>query len=264
MWLTYLKTIDPGIAFKCAEHITETILQRCLMKPLVKKPRTKRGIDTLNRILSAAAQVFYQKGYGAANVNDIAKLAGVAIGTFYIYFDGKYNLYKFLLLQCSHQIRKHLSLSTKQCATRREAERMGLKCWLEYTVKNPYIYNLIWESLYVDRKLFIDYYDIFCRSYLRGIKTAQDKGEVLAIDGEVLAYVLMGATTFLGLNWGVFKEESDDLDTVVDEFMKLLDHGMFAAGIPQALAPPQPLELHPAPEILFNVEVDEDFIDHLE
>jgi AcrR family transcriptional regulator len=67
--------------------------------PLVKKLRTQRGLKILNKILSAAAQVFYEKGYSAANVNDIATLADVATGTFYIYFDGKYELYKFLLLQ---------------------------------------------------------------------------------------------------------------------------------------------------------------------
>ena len=61
-------------------------------KTLINKPKTKRGRETLNRILSAAAQVFYEKGYHSASINDITRLAGVASGTFYVYFDGKYNL----------------------------------------------------------------------------------------------------------------------------------------------------------------------------
>ncbi len=40
-------------------------------------------------LLSAAGQVFGEKGYGAANVDDIVKLAGVARGTFYLYFSDK-------------------------------------------------------------------------------------------------------------------------------------------------------------------------------
>lgn len=66
---------------------------------LINIPRTKRGRMTLNNILSAAIQVFYEKGYHSASINDITSLAGVASGTFYVYFDSKYNLYKYLLFQ---------------------------------------------------------------------------------------------------------------------------------------------------------------------
>lgn len=229
--------------------------------PLVKIPRTKRGIETLNRILSAAAQVFYEKGYNAANVNEIASLAGVATGTFYIYFDGKLNLYKYLLLQCSHQIRKHLSMATSGCRTRREKERVGMKCWLEYIRENQYVYNLIWESLYVDRQLFLDYYDIFCRAYTRGLQQDQAEGEVRNVDTEVLAYVLMGASTFLGMRWGQFENAENDLDHVVDEFMRILDGGIFVASAHPPRTPP-PVEKKPSPkhEIRFSVEIDEDFV----
>lgn len=231
------------------------------MNHLVNKPRTRRGMATLNKILSAAAEVFYQKGYNRANVNEIAELAGIATGTFYIYFDGKYNLYKYLLLQCSHQIRKHLSMRTQNCTTRREAERVGLKAWLEYIFKNQYMYNLIWESLYVDRQLFIEYYDTFCASYMRGLNHAKNNGEVQSIDSEVLAYTLMGATSFIGLHWGVFQDGSAQLDYVVDEFMKLLDGGIFTHHRP---APPAPAEHSPAApsgEFMFQVEFDAEFME---
>lgn len=65
-------------------------------KPLINKSKAKRGRETLNRLLSSAAQVFYEKGYHNASINDITRFSGVDSGTFYLYFDGKYNLYKFL------------------------------------------------------------------------------------------------------------------------------------------------------------------------
>ena len=45
---------------------------------LINMPRTKRGLATLNNILSAAAQVFYEKGYHSASINEITRVAGVA------------------------------------------------------------------------------------------------------------------------------------------------------------------------------------------
>lgn len=206
--------------------------ERTVMEPLINKPQTERGKRTLNSIVNAAVQVFYEKGYHNASINDITRLAGVATGTFYIYFDGKYNLYKYLLLSCSRMIRKHLTKSIRGCKTRREAERMGLKCWMEFVLKNQYIYPIIWESMYIDRQLFDDYYITFCEAYSKGLKKAEDDGEVAPIDTEVLAYALMGISNFIGLNWGLFRTNTSDaeVDRVVDEYMKILDNGIFSAG----------------------------------
>lgn len=44
------------------------------------------------RILRAATDVFAQSGYFNAKVSEIAKAAGVADGTIYLYFDGKEDL----------------------------------------------------------------------------------------------------------------------------------------------------------------------------
>jgi len=50
------------------------------------RPRTD---DKRKRILQAAVKVFARKGYFAARVSEIAKKAGVADGTIYLYFKSK-------------------------------------------------------------------------------------------------------------------------------------------------------------------------------
>ena len=45
------------------------------MTDLLKIPRTKKGVDTLNSILSAATQLIYERGYYGANIADITQLA---------------------------------------------------------------------------------------------------------------------------------------------------------------------------------------------
>ena len=42
-----------------------------------------------NTILQAARAVFAEKGYADARMNDIAKRAGIAVGTIYLYFKNK-------------------------------------------------------------------------------------------------------------------------------------------------------------------------------
>src|SRR5216117_2333709 len=55
-------------------------------------PETARAGTKRERILRAAIDVFAQNGYFNAKVSDIAKAAGVADGTIYLYFDGKEDL----------------------------------------------------------------------------------------------------------------------------------------------------------------------------
>src|SRR6185369_9943588 len=45
------------------------------------------------QLVTAARDVFGQKGYHAATVDDITRAAGVAKGTFYLYFDEKREVY---------------------------------------------------------------------------------------------------------------------------------------------------------------------------
>ncbi|MCB0045376.1 MAG: TetR/AcrR family transcriptional regulator [Caldilineaceae bacterium] len=52
-------------------------------------PKRTDPAERRHALLTAAAQVFRQKGVAAATVSDIAEAAGVAKGTFYLYFDSK-------------------------------------------------------------------------------------------------------------------------------------------------------------------------------
>ena len=226
------------------------------MTDLLKIPRTKKGVDTLNSILSAATQLIYERGYYGANIADITQLAGVAAGTFYVYFDSKLSLYRYLLLQFSHRIRKELSIKTSGCPDRRSAERAGIRAWLEFIAKNPYMYNIIWESLYVDRKLFTEYYENFCKSYMRSINSGKEKGEVRDIDSEVLAYMLMGISNFVGLKYGMFEKSGVDFDRITDEVMKVLEGGMFTGDLSQL----REVDTEQKKNMDFRVEVDFDFL----
>lgn len=50
------------------------------------------------RIELAAVEVFAQKPYGQATLDQVAQLAGVSKGSLYQYFSGKADLYRYLLL----------------------------------------------------------------------------------------------------------------------------------------------------------------------
>ena len=190
------------------------------------KPKTKRGEATVEKIIDAAAAVFTEKGFYGGSISDITRQAGVGNGTFYIYFDSKLSVYRYLLQDYGRRIRARSSQAIAGCANRKEAERLGIRSFFEYAVEDPAIFNIIWESLYIDKTLFYDFYATFSKSYVRGLKAAQAAGEVRDIDPEVLSYVLMGISNFVALNSLELKTEHD-IDNLVDEVMKVLEKGIF-------------------------------------
>ena len=57
-----------------------------------------QSYTTKQKIINAAIKIFAQKGFWQARVSDIVKKAGVAQGTFYLYFKSKNDCFKEILL----------------------------------------------------------------------------------------------------------------------------------------------------------------------
>src|SRR6266849_54114 len=85
---------------------------------------TARGTTKRERILRAAIDVFAKNGYFNAKVSEIAKAAGVADGTIYLYFDGKEDL---LVTIFREHTRNYLqSLEGELAHVRRPEERIRI------------------------------------------------------------------------------------------------------------------------------------------
>ena len=61
------------------------------------------------RLLDAAYTLFQEKGAANTTINDIAKEAQVAKGTFYLYFRDKTEILDALVMQICHKVFRSLS-----------------------------------------------------------------------------------------------------------------------------------------------------------
>jgi len=197
-----------------------------IMKEKFRHAKTKVGEKSFNKIIKAGKLLFAKSGYHSTSINDIIAKANVAVGTYYIYFNSKLALYHYLLDEYQENIREAARKATHGLTTRRDIEKAGLKAFIMYVIKEPLAYKLIWESLFVDQKLFIDYYSSFANSYIQNLQRFNDVRT--DIDLETVSYVLMGIANFVGLQI-LFKDHPTeaDVDYVVLETMKLLDQGLF-------------------------------------
>lgn len=71
--------------------------------PSPEAPRTLRnqGRRTRTALLDAAMAALSEKGYHAARVDDVVRIAGVSHGTFYLYFASKEDLFGAMAERCA-------------------------------------------------------------------------------------------------------------------------------------------------------------------
>lgn len=189
-------------------------------------PKTKLGQSKMEKLLASSEELFAKNGFYGTSISDICKHAGTAVGTFYIYFETKTDVYKYLMETYKKEIKDRLAESIKNCSTRYEREREGIKCFIKYAVTAPNIYNIIWGSLSIDHQMFVDYYVSFAKSYSRALE--KDSSEMAHADTESIAYMLMGLSNFLGLK-AMFTGMGDcEIDEMVDNtIMPALTDGIF-------------------------------------
>src|SRR5689334_12702645 len=72
--------------------------------PAQQRELRAQGKRTMRRLLDAALKVFAQRGYHAARVDDIVRVARTSHGTFYLYFANKEDLLRALAVDCAHEI----------------------------------------------------------------------------------------------------------------------------------------------------------------
>src|SRR6476469_3545842 len=73
-----------------------------------KAPRTARGERTLRKVLDAARDEFGERGFSDSSIVCITQRAGVALGTFYTYFESKEALFQALVRDMSAQVRDNV------------------------------------------------------------------------------------------------------------------------------------------------------------
>ena len=190
-----------------------------------KAPRTERGRKTLRRLLEAAAAEFGERGFHEAAITGITGRAGVALGTFYTYFESKEELFRALVRDMSHATRVHVAEAARGAPDRLTAERRGLEAFIAFTRKHPELYRIIEEAQFVAHDAYREQYLTFVDGYRRNLAAAAARGEIEEGDDEPRAWALIGMSVFLGMRYGVWDEDLSPAQ-VADTAITLVSEGL--------------------------------------
>lgn len=177
--------------------------------PGLKEPRTDRGRRTLRAILDAAAVEFGDRGFHETGITHITQRAGVALGTFYTYFDSKEDVFHALVRDYSDKVRDGARGALADATDQIDAERRGLDWFLHFAREHREIYRIIDQAEFVDPEVFRYHYESTVARIRQRLENAAARGEVRADVGEVHAWAIGGMNVFLGLRYGVWSDEED-------------------------------------------------------
>ena len=171
-----------------------------------KVPRTERGRRTLRKLLDAAASEFGDKGFHETSVSGITSRAGVALGSFYTYFDSKDELFRALVTDLSAQVGAEARKALREDICALETERVALQAFLAFAREHKEIYRIIDEAEFVDPASFRHHYERTANRIHERLLEGKNSGELREDLEEAHAWAIMGMNVFLGLRYAVMTD----------------------------------------------------------
>ncbi len=193
--------------------------------------------DKRDRILDAATKVFAKRGFFSAQVADIAKRAGVAAGTVYLYFKGKDDLLLSLfertmrdaiadgrraldaLGHAATPIERLRHIAHVHLARLGRDRQLAIVFQIELRQSTKFMTRLSTSSLR-------DYLGLLRDVIVEGQTTGQLRAD---INPTLAAKVIFGALDEMATNW-ILSDREYQLEDDAEPVMNLLLGGLIAKG----------------------------------
>jgi AcrR family transcriptional regulator len=169
------------------------------MLPAGEPKFRRRPADRPAEILSAALEVFAERGFQAARLDEVAKRAGVSKGALYLYFETKADLFRAVVTDAISPNIEHVKALASAPVPFDQAMRMGVGTLAGKVVTDRRITGVV-KLVIAESRNHPELATIWHETVVEPgvqlisglIAAAQARGEVRAGDPRLFAFGLMG------------------------------------------------------------------------
>ncbi len=175
------------------------------------------------RLVKAADKVLRAKGYGETTIENIVSEAGVAKGTFYLYFNNKQELFLEVLRTAVRALEEHLEEALEGVAPADRLKRRALSYMRGYLNYRDLILILYGEAVGGNTRFqreLCNIYKSLTSTVSEDVKEVASRFENPALDTELLSYALVGAGEMLAYRSTL--DDRYDLEEIVFQAMDLI------------------------------------------
>ena len=162
--------------------------------------REDRAVRTRDQLMLSAAHLISAHGYRDTSVQRITADAGVAQGTFYLYFSSRQALFDLLLPHFGLQMLEAVRTRTSGASGFFRIEEIGVRAVLDYLTEHPWFWRLLTEAAAEAPLAWTRHHEEVIRRYLKFLKRAQAHGELVSYaetELETLAQLLVAASDYI-------------------------------------------------------------------
>jgi AcrR family transcriptional regulator len=201
-------------------------------KPRKSKGPLAKGVVSKSerrlQILDAARDVFAKRGYARATVDDIVAEAGVARGTFYLYFDDKRDAFAELVQRFASQITAVIVRIATDDPGRPVADQVleNTRAILRLCLAERSMTKILFtDAVGVDPEFqhqLANFYDTVVQLLTESLKDGQALGIVMDGEPRVMAYLTVGALkelVYQAVTLGLTEESADALSQQIYAFL---------------------------------------------
>ena len=123
--------------------MTKTEIQRTDDTEMASVRKLTRRERTATALIDAATKVFLERGYDGATTGEIARAAGVAAGTYYLYFDDKRAAFGAVSGRAAHDLLSRLQPAIVPGMTASTLTRITLELVAEFWRSDQALSHLI-------------------------------------------------------------------------------------------------------------------------
>lgn len=192
-----------------------------------------KGPDKRQRILDAALKVFAERGFYNAKVSEVARAAGVADGTIYLYFENKDDLLIQLFEDRMEYIIRRLSDELERSqGTPLDRIRSLIHMHVDLATHDPDLAEFITVELRQSGKFIREYENPQFVEYLRVLRDIIEEGQRTGyirtgLDSRLLVRAIFGALDEVLLTLTLAsRSRSVDVHLSADQLADLLLEGM--------------------------------------
>ncbi len=182
----------------------------------MQRARTDQAKDDRREVLlTAALHEFFERGFSAARMDDIAKRAGLSKGTLYLYFDSKEALFTSLIETFALPNVERIETAARAAGGARNAIRAVLA--LAPNLVRESVVPLIAKILIADAPAFPDIVTAYRKTVIERVlgvfadilKDAHEAGEIDVSDPDLTARLVVAPIMFSAM-WRVVFEHDDE------------------------------------------------------
>jgi TetR/AcrR family fatty acid metabolism transcriptional regulator len=190
-----------------------------------------RGGDKRNRILDAAVRVFARKGFYATRVSEVAKAAGVADGTIYLYFKSKDALLVSLFEHRVERLLAFLSTELPQAESASDRLKRIIELQLGLLEGERDLAEVVTVILRQSTKLMKEYAAPKFSAYLDAIAAVvadgQASGELRKdVSPHLAARAIFGALDGIAMTWALGKADRGGLSWAAGQLAEIVLQGL--------------------------------------